>query len=103
MNDTLTRTLNKHQRKPKKYFVQKTQADGKQHKNHNTPQKIKKMRDTDSTNKHGGEPMYSRRASNSCFLLDTRRVTRIVKFSQNHVGDKGKDTFYIRNRRCIAI
>ena len=49
MNDTLTRTLNTHHRKPKKCVVHTTQADEKQHKNHNTPQKTKKMKDTDST------------------------------------------------------
>ena len=49
MNDTLTRTLNTHYRKPKKCVVHKTQADEKQHKNHknhNTPQKTKKKKDT---------------------------------------------------------
>jgi len=45
----------------------------------------------DSTNKHRGEPMCSRRESNLCLLLDTRCATRIVKFSKNHVGDKRKN------------
>ena len=95
MNNTLTRTLNTHYRKPKKCVVHTTQADDKQrknHKNHNTPQKTKKMKDTDSTNKHGGETMCSRRVCNVCLLLDTRCAARIVKYSKNHVGDK----FYIK-------
>jgi hypothetical protein len=52
MNDTWTRTLNKHLRKVKKYLVHQTKADEKQHKNHkkhNTPQKAKKMRNMDFT------------------------------------------------------
>ena len=69
-------------------------------RNHNTPQKTKKIRNTDFTNKHGGEPMCSRRVCNLCLLLDTRCAARIVKYNTNHVGDK----FYIKkNRRFIAI
>ena len=38
---------------PKQYLVHKTQADEKQHKKHNTPQKTKNMRNIDFTNKKG--------------------------------------------------
>ena len=55
------------------------------------------MRNTDSTKKYtGDEHMSSRWVSNSCLLLDTWRATRIVKFSNNHVGDNEKNILYIR-------
>jgi hypothetical protein len=62
-------------------------------------QKTKKIRHTDSTNKHEGEHMSSRRVSNSYLLLDTQCATRIVKFSKNHIGDKGNNTFYIKKQK----
>ena len=39
-----------------------------------TTQNTKNMSNTDST-KNGGEPMWSEKVRNSCFLLDIRRVT----------------------------
>jgi len=54
--------------------------------NKNTTQKTEK----DEHQKTGGEPRCSRRLSNSRFLQDTCRVTRIVKSVKSLVSDRGK-------------
>ena len=43
--------------------------------------------------------MCSRMVSNLCLLLNTRCAARIVKFSKNHVGDKGNNKFYIKKNQ----
>ena len=50
-----------------------------------------------------GEPRSSGRVSGSRFLLDTRRVTHIVKFRKSLVGDRGMKTIYVKGKRCIVI
>jgi len=50
-----------------------------------------------------GEPRCSGRVSGSRFLLDTRRVTHIVKSGKSFVGDRGMKQIYVKWKRFIVI
>jgi hypothetical protein len=43
------------------------------------------------------------RESSSCFLQDTRHVTRIIKFATSIVGYRRKEKIYVKGKRSISI
>ena len=68
----------------------------------NTTQKNKR-RATRISPKKPGMNRSGREGSNSCFLLDTRRVTHIIKYGNNIVGDREQTKFYVKSKRSIVI
>lgn len=78
-------------------IVDKTKNEGLQNKTHNT-EKLKIW-----VTKSRDELKGSRMVNISCFLWDTRLVTRIAKFDKRLVSDMGKKQINIEEKGSIVV
>lgn len=82
-------------------IVDKTKNEGLQNKTHNT-EKLK-IWVTQTSPKSRDELKGSRMVNISCFLWDTRLVTRIAKFDKRLVSDMGKKQINIEEKGSIVV
>lgn len=93
-------TIERRRRKTKKN-EKKIQTKQNKQRTHNTGNS--KDEQHGSRHKTGGETRCSQSVSSSFFLLDTSRVTHIVKPDNSLVGNTRKKNTYVKRKRSIAI
>lgn len=91
----------KTQKKDQKKKKKKIQTKQNKQRTHNTGNS--KDEQHGSRHKTGGETRCSQSVSSSFFLLDTSRVTHIVKPDNSLVGNTRRKNTYVKRKRSIAI